>query len=49
MKIDHKESYKDFGEQFLTDKDIGGYWGSIELLKRIVHPFVGFIALKENS
>ncbi len=39
MKIDHKESYKDFGEQFLTDKDIGGYWGSIELLKRIVHPF----------
>ena len=36
MKIDHKESYKDFGEQFLTDKDIGGYW-SIELLKRIVH------------
>lgn len=39
MKIDHKESYKDFGEQFLTDKDIGGYWGSVELLKRIVHPF----------
>jgi len=22
MKIDHKESYKDFGEQFLIDKDI---------------------------
>ena len=22
MKIDHKESYKDFGEQFLTDKDM---------------------------
>ncbi len=39
MKIDHKESYKDFGEQFLTDKDIGGYWGSIELLKEIVFPF----------
>ncbi len=39
MKIDHKESYRDFGEQFLTDKDIGGYWGSVELLKRIVHPF----------
>jgi ubiquinone/menaquinone biosynthesis C-methylase UbiE len=39
MKIDHKESYKDFGDQFLTDKDIGGYWGSIELLKEIVFPF----------
>ncbi len=39
MKIDHKESYKDFGEQFLTDTDIGGYWGSVELLKEIVFPF----------
>ena len=39
MKIDHKESYRDFGDQFLTDKDIGGYWGSIEFLKEIVFPF----------
>lgn len=39
MKIDHKESVKDFGDQFLTDKDIGGYWGSIELLNEIVFPF----------
>ena len=39
MQIDHKETYKDFGDQFLTDKDIGGYWGSIELLKEIVFPF----------
>jgi len=39
MKIDHKESYKDFGDQFLIDKDIGSYWGSIELLKEIVFPF----------
>ena len=39
MKIDHKESYKDFGDQFLIDKDIEGYWGSIELLKEIVFPF----------
>ena len=39
MKIDHKESYRDFGDQFLTDKDIGGYWGSIDLLKEIVFPF----------
>ena len=37
MKIDHKESYKDFGEQFLTDKDIGGYWGSVELLKSVLN------------
>ena len=39
MKIDHKESYRDFGDQFLTDKDIGGYWGSVQLLKEIVFPF----------
>ncbi len=39
MKIDHKESYRDFGDQFLAHKDIGGYWGSIELLKEIVFPF----------
>ena len=39
MKIDHKESFRDFGDQFLTDKDIDGYWGSIELLKEIVFPF----------
>ena len=35
MKIDHKESVKDFGDQFLTDKDIDGYWGSVELLKKL--------------
>ena len=39
MKIDHKESYRDFGEQFLTDSDIGGYWGSTDLLRKIVFPF----------
>ena len=39
MKIDHKESYRDFGDQFLSYKDIGGYWGSVELLKEIVFPF----------
>ena len=36
MKIDHKESYQDFGDQFLTDKDIGGYWGSVQLLKEVL-------------
>lgn len=39
MRIDHKESYKDFGEQFSVDKDIDGFWGSENLLKDIVSPF----------
>ena len=39
MKIDHKESYKDFGEQFLKDKKIDGFFGSLQLFKDIVHPF----------
>ena len=39
MKIDHKESYQDFGEQFTIDGDINGNWGSVKLLEEIVHPF----------
>ena len=39
MKIDHKQSYIDFGEQFKVDKKIDGYHGSIRLLKDIVRPF----------
>ena len=39
MKIDHKESYKEFGEQFITDSNIDGYWGSKEMLQDIVYPF----------
>ena len=39
MKIDHKESYKEFGQQFLTDSNIDDYWGSKEMLKDIVAPF----------
>ena len=39
MKIDHKESFEDFGKQFVKDKKIDGYFGSIELLKDIVSPF----------
>jgi hypothetical protein len=27
MKIDHKESYQDFGKQFLIDDKIDNYWG----------------------
>ena len=39
MKIDHKESIEDFGNQFLVDSNIDDYWGSNEMLKDIVHPF----------
>ena len=39
MKIDHKESSKDFGEQFSVDNNYEGYLGSDELLKEIIHPF----------
>ena len=39
MKIDHKESLEDFGNQFAIDKKIDNYWGSNELLKDIVYPF----------
>ena len=39
MKINHKSSYKDFGQQFTKDKKIDGYWGGVELLKDIVYPF----------
>ena len=39
MKIDHKDSYQDFGEQFMIDNEIDGYWGSEILLKEIVSPF----------
>ena len=39
MKIDHQESYKDFGNQFNTDSNIDGYHGSISLLEKIIKPF----------
>ena len=39
MRIDHKDSYKDFGEQFLIDSNIDDYWGSVKMLKDIVKPF----------
>ena len=26
MKIDHKESFSDFGKQFSIDSEIDGYW-----------------------
>ena len=46
MKIDHKESYKEFGQQFLTDSNIDDYWGSKEMLKDIVDPFFLYLQLK---
>jgi SAM-dependent methyltransferase len=39
MKIDHKESFGDFGEQFTNDKKIDGYFGSLGLIEDIVYPF----------
>ena len=39
MRIDHTESYKDFGEQFLVDAKIDGYFGSQEMLNDIIKPF----------
>ena len=39
MKIDHKDSYKDFGKQFQKDNKVDGYWGGIDMLKDIVFPF----------
>ena len=39
MKIDHQESSRDFGKQFLRDSKIDDYWGSLEMLQDIVNPF----------
>ena len=39
MKIDHKDSYFDFGEQFEIDNKIDEYHGSREMLIDIVNPF----------
>ena len=39
MKIDHKDSFKDFGKQFLIDNQLEGYWGSKDLLTSLIHPF----------
>ena len=39
MKINHKDSYFDFGSQFKVDNKIDGYHGSKEMLEDIVYPF----------
>lgn len=39
MKINHKESIKDFGKQFQIDNKIDEYHGSTKLIKDTVSPF----------
>ena len=39
MKINHKDSYTDFGEQFEVDNKIDGFHGSKEMLEDVVRPF----------
>ncbi len=39
MKIDHKESYNDFGNQFVIDNKIDDFWGSQEMFVDNVFPF----------
>ena len=37
MKIDHKESYTDFGEQFVIGKNNTGCWGSKEIILFLIN------------
>ena len=39
IKINHKESIKDFGKQFKLHDNIDDYWGSLNMLNDIVKPF----------
>ena len=39
MRIDHKDSIKDFGNQFIVDAKLNDYWGSKTMLKDMVKPF----------
>ena len=39
MRIDHKDSFKDFGNQFVVDSKLDGYWGSKKNFKDMVGPF----------
>ena len=39
LRIDHKEFYKDFGNQFVVDSKLNDHWGSRAMLKDIVKPF----------
>ena len=39
FKINHKDSIKDFENQFKQHFKIDEYWGSLEMLENIVSPF----------
>jgi len=39
MRIDHKDSFKDFGNQFVVDSKLDDYWGSKANLIDMVKPF----------
>jgi len=39
VKIDHKESFKDFGAQFVVDSKIDDYWGGERMFLDNIHPF----------
>ena len=37
MKIDHKEQYTDFEEQFVIDENIDDRWGSKEIILFLIN------------
>ena len=48
MKIDHKESYGDFGNQFTIDNKIDDYWGSEKMFLDNVYPFDPLVIKNKN-
>ena len=48
MKIDHKESYGDFGNQFTIDNKIDDYWGSEQMFLDNVYPFDPLVIKNKN-
>ena len=48
MKIDHKESYSDFGNQFTVDDKIDDYWGSKEMFLDVIFPFDPSVLKKKD-
>ena len=39
LKINHKESYQDFGKQFYIYQDIDGYFGSARMFRDNIYPY----------
>tara|TARA_Y100000589_G_scaffold101747_1_gene95906 strand:- start:9804 stop:10592 length:789 start_codon:yes stop_codon:yes gene_type:complete len=48
VKIDHKESYSDFGNQFTVDDKIDDYWGSKEMFLDVIFPFDPSVLKKKD-